>query len=457
MQKRIVTSCPGCKTQVEIMTPYDPVRCTVCGTVFVAMEKPRDTHSEAEKIFLSGSSYLALGDYPTAAERFLDAAKLSPNEPKYWLYLLCAMTVRFTVLHPIADEKTTFLLEKRKVIYRSVYKNFTATAGKDDYIFASMEFGIDLTLDGEMLWTRILDEILAPDFPHPTKKAAQLADYATSRLDISHPQAARRYHEALARRLNPINDGVLEIHTLKYFPDAADGILRLDTAADTVEFSLSSTAGADRFSAFLLTKGIESIGGSFPFAELVADDGLTEIPSRLMCFCTGIERVRLSPTVKKIGKNAFSDCTGLHSISPLDNVTEIGDRAFFGTAIRTLDLPSGMKRLGREILGTKKGADTEIAKYLIELDAELAEKSEGFNTVGEHKCGLLTRKNGKVKMIYPEKYENGTKIPLTQNEKMIFRALACVSVEDNAEEKNPSLSDKLRQVTSSLLDKFKKK
>ena len=132
-----------------------------------------------------------------------------------------------------------------------------------------------------------------------------------------------------------------------------------------------------------------------------------------------------------IGKQAFAGCVNLRGVSPLDNVTEIGDGAFFGTAIRTLDIPGSVKKLGKEILGLRKGLSDgcEISKYLIKLDYELMQSSEGFNAVGEHSCGYVVRQNGKLKLVYPVKRVGGKARSLTHDEKMIFKALAYASVD----------------------------
>lgn len=452
MQNPVIAACPSCKTQLMINNPYDPVRCTVCGEVFTALEKSQIAHTQAEDIFLSGSSFLALGQYEEAAMRFLEAAKLSPSEPKNWLYLLCAITVRFTVLHPIADESAALLIGNRRIIYQSVYKNLMSTAKKDDFIYAKSEFDIDLSPDGFELWSRILDEILSEGFPYPIKKAATLAHFATAKLERTHPEIAKQYYHALCKRLNPINDGVLEINTLRYYPDSPDGVLKIDAEADSIEFAEDNIEGAERFSAFVLTKGVESIGANFPFPELVVDKDVTEIPPKLMSFCLPLKKVTLSKSVKSIGKSAFSDCTSLRSVGPLDDVQGIGSRAFFGTAIRQLSLPDSLQRLGSEILGSKTATKEEIVKYIISLDASLAKSNTDFNLVNGFKCGYIERNNGKCRIVYPQ---NADGTALSHDEKMIFKALACVNIEKN-EQTAPKKEGAMSKIRS-VFGKFKKK
>jgi hypothetical protein len=448
--RNTIASCPECRARLQIENPYEPVRCSMCGKIFTA----RNERSEAEELFLSGSSFLALGDYESAADKLLQAAKLSPSEPKNWLYLLLAITERFSVLFPLVDETAAFSIGKRRIIYKSVYKNFVSTAKKDDYIFAKSEFDIDLDPNGTELWESIINEILYFDtLPMNLRTAARLAQIATEKLEANHPETAKSYYGALCKRLNPVREGVLEVHSLLYYPESPDGVLHIETQADSIEFCSDDLPGAENYSAFLLTDGIENIGNAYPFAELTVANGVTRIPSRLMNFCGNLRKVTLSSTVKSIGASAFSDCVNLKSVSPLDSLESIGDKAFYGTSVRVLDLPRGLKKLGKEVLGAKEGAVTEIEKYLIELDAQTLAESPDFNKVGEHRCGYLSRQNDKCAVIYPEKTVGGAKKPLTHDEKMIFKALAAISMQNNGE----GSADKISGTIGAVLGKLRKR
>lgn len=391
--------------------------------------------TEAEDMFLSGSSFLALKKYESAAELFLSCAKLCPSNPKYWLYLLASVTERFRLIHLFADEKAMRKAGQRKVICKNVYKNFVATAKKDDYIFAKSEFGVDLDPKTGELWEFVQMQIIRKDdLPFDLAKAAELAEYADDKLMEVGEEIAKRYHEALCRKLNPIREGVLEVNTLRFYPDSPDGILRIDTDADMIEFASDNMSGAERFKAFLLTRNVENIGTHFPFTELVVDKGVTKIPDKLMNFCGGIQRLTLSDTVKVIGKGAFIDCINLRYVSSLSSVEEIGEKAFYGTSVRVLELSGAARYLGREVLGIKSSRSdgVEIEKYLIKLDARAAENSPGFNVVGEHKCGYLVNDNGEHKLVYPIKSVGGSVKSLTGDEKMIFKALAYAALDGEA-------------------------
>ncbi len=459
-----IAVCPECKARLK--TPYQngTVKCPKCETSFKIRsanaelsENRTEERGEAEEKFLSGSSFLVLCEYKKAAELFLEAAKLSPAEAKNWLYLLCAITERFKTLYPIADEKASYRIGKRKVIFKSVYNNFIATAKAEEYIFAKNEFGIDLRPHATELWCKILDGILTPTpLKISLKNAADIAYTSTKKLLSSNPKLAKSYYPDLCKRLNPIHDGVLEINTLAYYPTSSDGVLRINAPdIDSVEFASDELSGSERFKAFLLTENIKSVGAFFPFKELRTDKNVTEIPERLMCFCNGIRNVKLSENVKKIGCRAFCGCINLSSVILPEGIEEIGNEAFFGTSVRTVVIPSTTKTLGTAIIGTKRTEDVQIEKYLIELDGELAEKSVGFNAVGEHFCGYLIRKSGKYIPVYPQKKAD---VQLTPDEKRIFEALICVNIDSDSTEKKPTTrTERTREFFSDIMKKIRRK
>ena len=438
--------CPRCGAPLEGTNT-----CPLCGKV-IDTEK----HNEAEELFLSGSAYLSLGELEKAAEQFLGACTLSPTEPKNWLYLLAAITDKFRTVYLIGDERSTRKVGKKKVIYAYVYKNFTATANNDDYIFAKSEFGIDLDPRDEELWVEIVREIIALDsITLPLAKATELAHFAIRELKASHPQTAIRLFPALCRKLNPVREGVLEINTLEFFPDTPDRVLRFTTEADSIEFVSDSMDGSDRFDTLLLPTGIENIGTSYPLPELTLDTGYTAVPSKLLCFCPTVQIVNLPETLRIIGKNAFTECVNLRSVRPLDNVTEIRDGAFYGTGVRYLDVPSGVTRIGSEILGRRtEVSEHELASYLIKIDASLAKSSPDFNKIGHSRCGYLSRDNGKLSIVYPQRYVDGRLRPLAREDRIRFRELVYASIDGEDVKQSPLTAAK--EAFESLLNRFSK-
>lgn len=48
----------------------------------------------------------------------------------------------------------------------------------------------------------------------------------------------------------------------------------------------------------------------------------------------------IGPSVTAIGDDAFNSCTALTAVSIPDSVTEIGECAFYGTALSSVSIPA---------------------------------------------------------------------------------------------------------------------
>lgn len=435
--------CPKCGAPITADDPKKPAYCNCCGEYTVIGTKNAvisDAQSESDDLFLSGCSYLALGDNENAADRFLLATNVSPSVARYWLYLLFALTEKFDKLWLIADKESAVSVKGKRLICRNVYRNFLRTAKSEDHVLAKRELGVNTEPSRAEIWQIILYRILLPDATKLPKDTAYAASYAYNELKKLMPEKARSLRQSLCDKLNPITEDILEINTLSFYEKTRDGVLELNTDASIIEFSSDDVPGRERFRAFRLTNGIESIGTHFPFTELIVGSDVSVIPDRLLFCCEKVEKVTLSPSVTVIGKEAFSNCVRLSSINLGSSIVAIGDMAFFNTAIRVLELPASIKRLGSEILGVmkKRTAEANVSQYLMIVN-EQTEKAQNWNAVGEHFCGYVVKKRIGAEMYYPIKNE-----PLTMREKMIFEALA-YSKTDPSEFKKGSnnIKDKL--------------
>ena len=59
----------------------------------------------------------------------------------------------------------------------------------------------------------------------------------------------------------------------------------------------------------------------------------------------GYSNIIIEEGIQSIGKRAFADCTGLRSIALPSTLTEIGEEAFRGSAIRSIVIPAGVSTL----------------------------------------------------------------------------------------------------------------
>ena len=451
-----VSSAPNGAIGISDITAKPPVEYASGNVVYRENESVPEP---AQDYFLSGSSFLALGDFEKAAQQFLQAAKLSPGNPKYWLYLLCAATDKFTRLYRLCGDSETVKVGTRRIYCSKVYKNFLSTAENDDFIFVKGQFGVDLSPESGEVWENILTYVIRKkNLPFGLLRASEIAVFAFGKLSALAPEKAEIYRDALCRRLNPEKDGVLEINTLCFYPEPVNGVFSAYENADTVEFASDNMTGSEKYKAFLLKNSVETIGIHFPFEQLISDSDVEKIPDKLICFCGKLRKVTLSEKVTSVGKSAFEGCINLSVVENTENLREISDRAFFGTSIRVLDIPGSVRKLGKEILGCgpKASEQCEIEKYLIKLDASLAAKSKGFNNVGAHKCGYIVRKKGKLRLCYPMKSVKGSYKPVSEREKMIFKALAYTSIDKEDIELVKSES-KLQKITDKLKSLFRPK
>ena len=269
--------------------------------------------------------------------------------------------------------------------------------------------------------------------------------------------------QVLEERIAALEGGVGALAVSSGQSASAIAVLNIAKAGD--EVVASSTLYGGTFN--LLNTTLRKLGINTRFVrgesaqdyeQLITDSDVEKIPDKLICFCGKLRKVTLSEKVTSVGKSAFEGCINLSVVENTENLREISDRAFFGTSIRVLDIPGSVRKLGKEILGCgpKASEQCEIEKYLIKLDASLAAKSKGFNNVGAHKCGYIVRKKGKLRLCYPMKSVKGSYKPVSEREKMIFKALAYTSIDKEDIELVKSES-KLQKITDKLKSLFRPK
>ncbi len=457
----ITSSCPKCGAPIRTADPQKPVYCNCCGEYTVIGTKNAvisDTQSESDDLFLSGCSFLALGDTATAADRFLSAASVSPSVARYWLYLLYALTEKFKKLWLVAERDSSVSVKGKRVLCRNVYRNFLRTAHAEDHALAAKEFGINTEPSKAEIWLIILYRILVDETSgasKPPKDMPYVASFAYNELKKLLPEKAETLRESLCARINPINDDILEINSLTFYPKTRDGVLKLNTSASIIEFSSDDIPGKESWHAFCLTKNIENIGTHFPFAELTVANDVTRIPNRLLFCCESLEKVTLSPSVTVIGREAFANCIRLSSINLGNTIAEIDSMAFFNTAIRILEIPASVKKLGSDILGVlrKRTPETDISQYLMIVSEQTSDKAQSWNSVGAHRCGYIVKKRVGADLFYPLKSElrddgSSRVAPLTNREKMIFEALAYSNVDPSVFEKGQNAGSFKNKISS---------
>jgi hypothetical protein len=93
--------------------------------------------------------------------------------------------------------------------------------------------------------------------------------------------------------------------------------------------------------------------GDYAFSDctgltsLTIPNSVTIIGDDAFSDCTGLTSLMIPNSVTSIGGYAFSDCTGLTSVTIPNSVTSIGDWAFYGcSSLTNLTIGSGLTNIG---------------------------------------------------------------------------------------------------------------
>ena len=97
--------------------------------------------------------------------------------------------------------------------------------------------------------------------------------------------------------------------------------------------------------------GIQRIGsGAFlcceNLKEVVVPDGVDSIGDSTFEGCSSLEKITLPNSIREIGSNTFANCRLLCELYLPKCLETIGYRAFRGTSVKELFLPSGIMRIG---------------------------------------------------------------------------------------------------------------
>ncbi len=75
--------------------------------------------------------------------------------------------------------------------------------------------------------------------------------------------------------------------------------------------------------------------------------GNSEIPDYAFLGCTGLKKVTLSPDVRKIGFQTFSECASLERVEMPDSLEDIGSNAFaYCAMLDSIKFPGTLKHIG---------------------------------------------------------------------------------------------------------------
>ncbi len=151
-----------------------------------------------------------------------------------------------------------------------------------------------------------------------------------------------------------------------------------------------------------------------PWGDLIIETGVTEIPDNAVSR-SGIEKITLPSTLKKIGKNAFKSCYNLKKIEIPSSVSEINGPIF--------DNCCDLKKIVNKSSVTIKAPRKKGVKYMgytYYVDGKPAkEVKPGKTMIGKPKTFKLKLNldGGKIKGKKPKTYKFGTNITLPKVKK----------------------------------------
>lgn len=110
-------------------------------------------------------------------------------------------------------------------------------------------------------------------------------------------------------------------------------------------------AGCKNLAHLVLSKGLEEIGAeafvSCAISQLHIPQRITKIPDGMCNACRNLTTVVFHEGIKQIGKGAFAYCKMLTNAILPTSVTSIGDEAFRSCSLERVEVPHGVRKIGR--------------------------------------------------------------------------------------------------------------
>ena len=119
-------------------------------------------------------------------------------------------------------------------------------------------------------------------------------------------------------------------------------------------------------------------------SSVILPNGVTSIGEFAFYDCSNLTRVTLPNTVKKIGGDAFRWCEKLSKITLPDSVVTLGTRAFYNCNITSMRIPANVTDIGKGLFG--------YCDKLVKVTVD--EKNKFYDS--RNGCNAIIRKNGSV-------------------------------------------------------------
>lgn len=112
--------------------------------------------------------------------------------------------------------------------------------------------------------------------------------------------------------------------------------------------------------------------GSFQLETVVFEEGTKIIPNSICQHCEGLKNLTLPSSLRKIGFDAFSDCTSIEEIELPDGLEEIDDAAFDGDErLKEITLPNSLTKIGHQAFSRCSGLTKVISLIQEPFDVDV--------------------------------------------------------------------------------------
>ncbi|MEO1814426.1 MAG: leucine-rich repeat protein [Acetobacterium sp.] len=144
------------------------------------------------------------------------------------------------------------------------------------------------------------------------------------------------------------------------------------------EIAIPATLGGEK----VLEIGDGAFSNCTGLATISLPEGLLRIGSWSFENCGSLNSISIPASVTSIGEAAFLYCNNLNSIALPDGVSSIGNDAFLGTGFISLVIPAGMTTISSQLLnGCYSLTSINLPKTITSIDAKAFDNCQSLTTI----------------------------------------------------------------------------